>query len=53
MVRSWQDNPREEVRNDAIRERNVRGQGIKIGNNERERERERDFIYNTRKHNML
>lgn len=35
MVRSRQENSREEVRNDAIRQRNVMGQGIKIGNNER------------------
>lgn len=40
-VRSQQENPREEVRNDAIRDRNVKGQGLKIGNNERGRGRER------------
>lgn len=48
IVRSQPENPREEVRNDAIRERNVMGQGLKIGNNERrrkgrERKREREF----------
>lgn len=39
-MRSQQENPREEVRNDAIRDRNVKGQGLKIGNNERGRGRE-------------
>lgn len=38
VVRSQQENPREEVRNNAIRDRNVMGQGLKIGNNERGRE---------------
>lgn len=37
VVRSWQENPREEVRNDVIRERNVMGQGLKIANNESRR----------------
>lgn len=41
-MRSWQENSREEVRNDAIRERNVMGQGLKLGNNERGREEERE-----------
>lgn len=37
-MRSQQENPREEVRSDAIRDRNVMGQGLKIGNNETGRE---------------
>lgn len=37
MVRSRRENSREEVRSDAIRERDVKGQGLNIGNNERGR----------------
>lgn len=42
MVRSRQENPGEEVRNDVIRKRNVMRQGLKIGNNERKMEEEKE-----------